>query len=121
MHAYLGGATLAEMRANRPVREDEIARQAQVYWSQMPLPAFSRQQGHAYGLERLAPVGMRVAVDAEVWIVNTAPDPDDLWDGEPPEIPVAPLPPPQQQVYEETFTVNLVAPRSVVGPGSLPR
>lgn len=120
-HAYLGGATLAEIRANRPVREDEIARQAQVYWSQTPLPAFSGQRGHAYGLERLAPVGIRVAVDAEVWIVNTAPDPDDLWDGEPPEIPVAPLPPPQQQVYEETFTVNLVAPRSVVGPGSLPR
>lgn len=120
-HAYLGGATLAEIRANRPVREDEIARQAQVYWSQRPLPAFSGQRGHAYGLERLAPVGISVAVDAEVWIVNTAPDPDDLWDGEPPEIPVAPLPPPQQQVYEETFTVNLVAPRSVVGPGSLPR
>lgn len=121
MHTYLGGATLAEIRTNRPVREDEISRQAHVYWSQTPLPAFSGQRGHAYGLERLAPVGIRVAVDAEVWIVNTAPDPDNLWDGEPPEITVAPLPPPQQQIYAETFTVNLVAPRSVVGPGSLPR
>ncbi len=120
-HAYLGGATLDEIRANRPVREDEIARQAQVYWSHAPLPAFSEQRGHAYGLERIAPVGIRVAIDAEVWIVNAMPDPGDLWDGELPEIPVAPLPPPQQQVYEETFTVNLVAPRSVVGPGSLPR
>ncbi|MCS6881162.1 MAG: SdrD B-like domain-containing protein [Oscillochloridaceae bacterium] len=121
MHAYLGGATLDEIRANRSVREDEIARQAHVYWSHAPLPLFSERRGHAYGLERLAPVGIRVAVDAEVWIVNTAPDPGDLWDGEAPEIPVAPLPPPQQQVYEETFTVHLVAPRSVVGPGSVPR
>lgn len=120
-HAYLGGASLDEIRANRPVREDEIARQAHVYWSHAPLPPGSEHRGHAYGLQRLSPVGIRVAVDAEVWIVNAAPDPGDLWDGEPPEMPVAPLPPPQRQVYEETFRVNLVAPRSVVGPGSVPR
>lgn len=121
LHAYLGGENLDAIRSPRPVREDEIANQAQVYWSHRPLPPSGGRRGHVYGLERIAPVGIRVAVDAEVWIVNTNPDPGDLWDGELPEIPVAPLPPPQSQVYEETFTVNLVAPRSLVGPGSVSR
>ncbi len=115
VYGYVGGENLDGLRAPRPITENEMQRQAHAYWSRPPLPAM-RSDVSIMPVDPLEPVRITVAVEIEVWIVNAYPG---EIDGVPvPEIPVAPLPDPERQVITETFTVNLVVPRSVLGPGN---
>nr|WP_044199525.1 SdrD B-like domain-containing protein [Oscillochloris trichoides] len=112
-YAYLGGQDLSNLA--RAVRESEMATQAHFYWTQPPAPPM-RPDVYLYALDPLAPVQVEIAVEVEVWIVNAYPG---SIGGIPlPEIPVYPLPDPQRQRLDRTFTINLLVPRSVVGPGT---
>ncbi len=112
-YAYLGGQDLSNLA--RAVRESEMATQAHFYWTQPPAPPM-RPDVYLYTLDPLAPVQVEVAVEVEVWIVNAYPG--SIGGITLPEIPVYPLPNPQRQRLDRTFTINLLVPRSVVGPGT---
>ncbi|WP_161569281.1 SdrD B-like domain-containing protein [Candidatus Oscillochloris fontis] len=112
-YAYLGGQDLSNLA--RAVRESEMATQAHLYWTQPPAPPM-RPDVYLYTLDPLRPVQVEIAVEVEVWIVNAYPG---SIGGIPlPEIPVYPVPDPQRQRLDRTFTINLLVPRSVVGPGT---
>ncbi len=114
-YAYLGGASRSAIESPSAITELQLATQAHAYWTQPTAPRM-RSDVYLYTLDPLRSVKIGVQVEVEVWVVNTAPG---AINGVPlPEIPVVPLPDPARQLIAQEFTVNLLVPRSVVGPGS---
>jgi hypothetical protein len=97
-----------------------MAGQAHVYWTHQgvpgtPLPTM-RPDVYLFALPELRPVTITVVVEAEVWVVNRYPGaPVGDWTLPPEELTSIPR---VRQSYPGTFTVTLLVPRSVVGPGS---
>jgi uncharacterized repeat protein (TIGR01451 family) len=118
-YAYLGGEDLASITNPQRLREDQMASQAHVYWTQPPAPR-QRDDVYLYTLDPIEGVDIRIQVEVEVWIVNAYPGAP-INDPSLPEIPVVPLPDPQRRLIEQTFDVTLLVPRSVIGPGSVTR
>lgn len=118
-YAYLGGEDLEAIGNPAPLREDQLQTQAHVYWTQPPPPSM-RDDVYLYTVDPLAPAQIRVQLEVEVAIVNAYPGAP-INDPTIPEIPVAPLPEPARRLIEATFTVDLLVPRSVIGPGSVDR
>jgi uncharacterized repeat protein (TIGR01451 family) len=114
-YAYIGGETLDSIKNPLPLREDQLLSQAHLYWTQPPAPPM-RNDVYLFTVDPLAPSRLRIQVELEVWIVNAYP-------GAPinnpnlREVTVVPLPDPARRLIEEAFTVELLVPRSVVGPG----
>jgi hypothetical protein len=118
-YAYLGGEDLASIANPQRLREDQMASQAHVYWTQPPAPR-QRDDVFLYTLDPIEGVDIRVQVEVEVWIVNAYPGAP-INDPSLPEIPIVPLPDPERRLIEQTFDVTLLVPRSVIGPGSVTR
>lgn len=116
-YGYLNGANLSQIMAPAPLREDQLAGQGHVYWTQPPAPPM-RNDVSLYTVDPLEPAQLRVQVEVDVWIVNAYPGAP-IADPSIPEIPVVPLPDPERRVLSQTFDVTLLAPRSIVGPGSV--
>ena len=94
--------------------EAELARQAHAYWTNPPLPSM-RDDVYTYAVAPLAPVQITVAVEVEVEVVNLAPcAPLGDWTCAPVRDPAFPV---ERQILTQTFTINLLVPRSIVGPG----
>ncbi|GAB4442653.1 MAG: SdrD B-like domain-containing protein [Chloroflexi bacterium OHK40] len=114
-YGYIGGDNLEAIRSAELPTETQLSDQAHSYWTQPPAPQM-RDDVYLYLLDRLAPVTLELHVEVELQIVNAYPG---SIGGIPlPEIPVVPLPDPERQLIGQRFTVTLLAPRSVVGPGS---
>lgn len=118
-YAYLGGEDLASIASPIPLREEQLAQQAHVYWTQPPAPAM-RDDVYLYTLDPLEGVGITIQLEIEIQIVNAYPGAP-VNDPSIPPIPIIPLPDPERQLIETTFDVALLVPRSVVGPGSAGR
>lgn len=114
-YAYLGGESRTAIENPDPLTEAQLATQAHAYWTQPAAPRM-RNDVFLYTLDPLESVQLAVQVEVEVWIVNASPG---AINGVPlPEIPVVPLPDPARQLISQDITVNLLIPRSVIGPGS---
>ncbi|MFV9503354.1 MAG: SdrD B-like domain-containing protein [Oscillochloridaceae bacterium umkhey_bin13] len=107
-----------------PLTEATMATQGHIYWTPRgiagtPLPQLPAHV-YRYTLDPLAPVTLEVAVEAEVRLLNRYPcAPQGEWN--PLVCPPIPIPGTEQRlVYPGTFVVNLLVPRSVVGPGGRP-
>lgn len=118
-YAYLGGEDLASIAGPAPLREEQLRSQAHVYWTQPPAPSM-RDDVYLYTVDPLAPSRIRVQLEVEISIVNAYPGAP-INDPNIPEIPVVPLPDPARRLIESTFEVDLLVPRSVIGPGSVER
>jgi uncharacterized repeat protein (TIGR01451 family) len=118
-YAYLGGEDLATIAAPPPLREDQLRNQAHVYWTQPPAPPM-RDDVYLYTVDPLAPTRIHVQLELEISIVNAYPGAP-IDDPSIPEIPIVPLPEPARRLIEATFDVELLVPRSVIGPGSVNR
>ena len=114
-YGYIGGESLAAIRAPARLREEQLRDQAHLYWSQPPTPPM-RDDVYLYAVAPLAPARLSVQVEVEIWIVNAYPG--EIGGIPLPEVPVVPLPDPERQLIEQEFNVTLLAPRSLVGPGS---
>jgi uncharacterized repeat protein (TIGR01451 family) len=114
-YGYIGGESLAAIRAPAQLHEAQLRDQAHIYWTQPPAPPM-RDDVYLYAVAPLAPARLAVQLEVEVWIVNAYPG--EIGGIPLPEIPVAPLPDPERQLIAESFNVTLLAPRSLVGPGS---
>ncbi|PDW02596.1 SdrD B-like domain-containing protein [Candidatus Viridilinea mediisalina] len=102
------------------VSEGEMEGQGHVYWTHRPvagaqLPSM-RNDVYLFALPELRPVQLTVAVEVEVRVMNLYPGaPLGDWSYAPVELTTIPR---QRHVYEGTFVITLLTPRSVVGPGS---
>jgi hypothetical protein len=114
-YGYIGGESLAAIRAPAQLHEGQLQDQPHLYWTQPPTPPM-RDDVYLYAVAPLAPARLNVQVEVEVWIVNAYPG--EIGGIPLPEIPVVPLPDPERQLLEQEFTVTLLAPRSLLGPGS---
>ena len=119
MGAYPNGRALdAFLPTVTALRELDMATQGHVYWTQPPAPPM-RPDVYLFTLDPLAAPQITVAVEVEVWALNVCPDfllnPLGAC-GTPIELP---QPPRTRQPLAQTYTVTLVVPRSVVGPGGV--
>lgn len=113
-----GGVAPSQLLAGQDagLTEAAVARQARAYWSTQALPGL-RDEVFAYTTfdRALRPVRVQVAVEVEVEVVNLHPcAPLNDWSCPPAADPSFPR---ERQVLADTFTVSLLAPRTVVGPG----
>ncbi len=114
VYRYLGGQNRDQLSAGA-LRERDLDDQVHLYWSRPPLPSM-RSDVYLYATEVLEKVRLHIQVELEVQIVNQAPG---SIGGVPlPPIPVAPLPDPARQIISGQIHVTLLAPRSLVAPGS---
>jgi uncharacterized repeat protein (TIGR01451 family) len=114
-YGYLGGTSLSAINDPDPIGESEMLSQAHIYWTQPPPPPM-RSDVYLYTVETSAAVEVKIEVELEVWIVNAYPG--DIGGIPLPEIPVVPLPDPARRLIDQRFTITLLAPHDLVGPGS---
>ena len=114
VYRYLGGQNRDQLSASG-LRERDLDDQIHLYWSRPPLPSM-RADVYLYATEVLEKARLTIQVELEVQIVNQAPG---SIGGVPlPPIPVVPLPDPARQIMTGQIDVTLLAPRSLVAPGS---
>lgn len=111
------GARVADFLPTRTLLEAAMADQGHVYWTK-PIAPPMRSDVYLFTVDPLEPVSLTVAVDVELWTVNACPDLAiaPYVCGTPIEMP---QPPRTQRPIAQTFTVQLLVPRSVVGPGGV--
>ncbi len=114
IYRYLGGQSREQLSASS-LSERDLADQIHLYWSYPPAPTM-RPDVYLYLTETLEPVRLTLQVEIEAQIVNQAPG---SIGGIPlPPVPVAPLPDPARQIITGEVEITLLAPRSLVAPGS---
>lgn len=114
IYPYLGGQNRDQLGA-LILRERDLDDQVHLYWSRPPAPKM-RPDVYLYTADGLEQVRLTIQVELEVQIVNQAPG---SIGGVPlPPVPVAPLPHPARQLITDQFTINLLAPRSLIAPGN---
>ncbi len=102
--------------------EGVMANQGHAYWTYRgvpgtPLPHLPAERVYLFTLDPVEPVGLNVAVEAAVRLLNLYPRAAlGDWTRDPQPIPGSE----RRQVYPGSFRVNLIVPRSVVGPGGAP-
>ncbi len=118
-YPYIGadaiGRGIEDFLPTLALREPEMASQGHVYWTKPVAPPM-RNDVYLFTVDPMEAVSLTVAVDVEVWTLNACPDIniEPFVCGEPIE---EPQPPREVRPIEQTFTVKLLVPRSVVGPG----
>lgn len=114
VYRYLGGESREQLSA-ATIRERDLDDQVHLYWSRPPIPPM-RSDVYLYATDQINRARLTIQVELEVQIINQAPG---SIGGVPlPPIPVAPLPDPARQIVSEQIDITLLAPRSLVGPGS---
>jgi hypothetical protein len=115
VYGYIQGANQAQLNSGYIPSEAEMRDQAHFYWTQPPPPSM-RNDVYLYTVAPLRAVQLRLQVEIEVQIVNAYPGAP-IDDPSLPPIPIVPLPNPERRLLSQQFDINLLVPRSVIGPG----
>lgn len=114
VYRYLGGESRDQPGA-AIIRERDLEDQVHLYWSRPPVPPM-RSDVYLYATDQINRARLTIQVELEVQIINQAPG---SIGGVPlPPVPVAPLPDPARQIVSGQIDITMLAPRSLVGPGS---
>jgi hypothetical protein len=115
VYGYVQGANYEQIISGYVPSEAELRDQAHVYWTQPPAPPM-RNDVYLYTVAPLRAVQLRLQVEIEVQIVNAYPGAP-IDDPSLPPVPIVPLPDPERRLLSQQFDINLLVPRSVLGPG----
>jgi hypothetical protein len=118
LYTYLGGDNLTQIQGSAPApTELEMHEQARAYWTHPPAPSGMTTDAYVFTMPEIGPVQLTVEVAVEIRLVTpTAPT---MIGGVPIPGMDFPIPPPRIQVFQGTFDLTPVAPRTMIGPGSV--